>query len=156
MYLNPEQEKAKNQITGPLLIIAGAWSGKTATLTARIEHMIKHAWIPAFQILAVTFTNKAAREMKERVAKVLWVHYEINPYKNRNLPMIGTFHSVGVFILKEKIHTIGYNKDFVIYDESDKLSVIKNIIKEDLKLDEKKYMFIALPQYLKKNKHLYI
>lgn len=156
MYLNPEQEKAKNQITGPLLIIAWAWSGKTATLTARIEHMIKSAHIPAHEILAVTFTNKAAREMKERVAKVLWVHYEVNPYKNRNLPMIGTFHSVWVFILKEKIHTIGYNKDFVIYDESDKLSVLKNIIKEDLKLDEKKYPARSIASFISNAKNALI
>ncbi|MDD5770603.1 MAG: UvrD-helicase domain-containing protein, partial [Candidatus Gracilibacteria bacterium] len=139
MQLNPEQEKAKNTIDGPLLILAGAGSGKTATLTARIEHMIKNVGVNPSFILAVTFTNKAAKEMKIRVGKVLGIDYQINPYKNRGLPLVGTFHSIGVFILKEKIETIGYNKDFVIYDESDKLSVIKSIIKEDLKLDEKKY-----------------
>lgn len=163
MYLNPEQEKAKNQITGPLLIIAWAWSGKTATLTARIEHMIKSAHIPAHEILAVTFTNKAAREMKERVAKVLWVHYEVNPYKNRNLPMIGTFHSFWMFILKDVASnpgvlklTPGLEKNFVIYDESDKLSVLKNIIKEDLKLDEKKYPARSIASFISNAKNALI
>lgn len=122
-----------------MLILAGAGSWKTATLTARIEHMIKNVGINPATIMAVTFTNKAAKEMKHRVAKVLWVEYQVSPYKNRHLPLIGTFHSIGVFILKEKIHTIGYEKEFVIYDETDKMSVIKSIIKDDLKLDEKKY-----------------
>ncbi len=139
MNLNPEQEKAKNTINWPLLILAGAGSWKTATLTARIEHMIKNVGIPPASILAVTFTNKAAKEMKHRVSKVLWVEYQVSPYKNRNLPLIWTFHSIGVFLLKERIETIGMTKDFVIYDETDKMSVIKGIIKEDLKLDEKKY-----------------
>lgn len=139
MNLNPEQEKAKNTINGPMLILAGAGSWKTATLTARIEHMIKNVGIPPASILAVTFTNKASKEMKHRVSKVLWVEYQVSPYKNRNLPLVWTFHSIGVFILKERIETIWMTKDFVIYDETDKMSVIKGIIKEDLKLDEKKY-----------------
>lgn len=138
MNLNPEQQKAKNQINGPLLILAWAWSWKTATLTARIEYMIQSG-ISSNSILAVTFTNKAAKEMKHRVAKVLWVDYQVSPYKNRNLPMVGTFHSIWVYILKERIETIGRNKDFVIYDESDKLSVLKGIIKDEMWLDEKKY-----------------
>lgn len=138
MHLNPEQQKAKNQINGPLLILAWAGSWKTATLTARIEYMIQ-SWISSNSILAVTFTNKAAKEMKHRVAKVLWSEYQVSPYKNRHLPTIGTFHSIWVFILKERIETIWRNKDFVIYDESDKLSVIKGIIKDEMWLDEKKY-----------------
>lgn len=138
MHLNPEQEKAKKQINWPLLILAGAWSWKTATLTARIEYMISSGIHPA-NILAVTFTNKAAKEMKHRVSKVLWIDYQVSPYKNRGLPMVWTFHSIWVYILKEKIETIGMTKDFVIYDESDKLSVIKGIVKDDMWLDEKKY-----------------
>ena len=104
MNLNSEQEKAKNTIDGPMLILAGAGSWKTATLTARIEHMIKNVGINPATIMAVTFTNKAAKEMKHRVAKVLWVEYQVSPYKNKHLPLVGTFHSIGVFILKEKIH----------------------------------------------------
>jgi len=138
MQLNSEQQKARDQISWPLLILAGAGSGKTATLTARIEYMIQ-SWVDPSNILALTFTNKAAKEMKHRVAKVLGVEYEINPYKNRNLPFIGTFHSFWVYLLKERIESIGWKKEFVIYDETDKLSIIKSIIKEDLGLDEKKY-----------------
>lgn len=139
MNLNPEQEKAKKQIEWPVLILAWAWSWKTATLTARIEYMIKEIRINPQNILAVTFTNKAAREMKERISRVLWVDYNINPFKNFSLPTVWTFHWIWVMILKEKIHTIWMNKDFVIYDSSDQLSILKSIIKEDLKLDEKKY-----------------
>lgn len=155
MNLNPEQEKAKNKIEWPLLIIAWAWSWKTATLTARIEHMIK-SWISPSQILAVTFTNKAAREMKERIGKTLWIEYQVSPYKNRWLPMVWTFHSVWVFILKEKIDTIWFWKDFVIYDESDKLSVIKWIIRDDLKLDEKKYPPRSIASFISNAKNALI
>lgn len=139
MNLNPEQEKAKKQINWPVLILAWAGSWKTATLTARIEYMIKEAQIAPHNILAVTFTNKAAREMKERVWRVLWVEYQINPFKNRWLPTVWTFHWIWVMILKEKIDTIWMNKDFVIYDTSDQASILKSIIKDELKLDEKKY-----------------
>lgn len=155
MNLNPEQEKAKNQIDWPLLILAWAWSWKTATLTARIEHMIA-SWINPANILAVTFTNKAAKEMKHRVSKVLGVEYQVSPYKNRNLPMIGTFHSIWVYILKEKIETIWMNKDFVIYDESDKLSVIKSIIKDEMWLDEKKYPPRSIASYISNAKNALI
>lgn len=155
MNLNPEQEKAKNQIDWPLLILAWAWSWKTATLTARIEHMIA-SWINPANILAVTFTNKAAKEMKHRVSKVLNVEYQVSPYKNRNLPMIGTFHSIWVYILKEKIETIWMNKDFVIYDESDKLSVIKSIIKDEMWLDEKKYPPRSIASYISNAKNALI
>lgn len=155
MHLNPEQEKAKNQINGPLLILAWAWSWKTATLTARIEHMIA-SWIHPSSILAVTFTNKAAKEMKHRVSKVLWINYEVSPYKNRWLPMVWTFHSIWVYILKEKIETIGMTKDFVIYDESDKLSVIKSIIKDEMWLDEKKYPPRSIASYISNAKNALI
>lgn len=155
MNLNPEQEKAKNQIEWPLLILAWAWSWKTATLTARIEHMIQSG-VSSNSVLAVTFTNKAAKEMKHRVSKVLGVDYQVSPYKNRNLPMIGTFHSIWVYILKEKIETIWMNKDFVIYDESDKLSVIKSIIKDEMWLDEKKYPPRSIASYISNAKNALI
>lgn len=155
MPLNEEQEKAKNQISWPLLILAWAWSWKTSTLTARIEHMIK-SWISPSSILAVTFTNKAAREMKHRVSKLLWVEYQVSPYKNRWLPMVWTFHSIWVYILKEKIETIGMSRDFVIYDESDKLSVIKSIIKDELGLDEKKYPPRSIASFISNAKNALI
>ncbi len=162
MHLNPEQEKAKNQIEWPLLILAWAWSWKTATLTARIEHMIK-SWVPSSSILAVTFTNKAAKEMKHRVSKVLNIEYQVSPYKNRNLPMIGTFHSIWVYILKEATSnpgvlkpTPGLEKNFVIYDESDKLSVIKSIVKDEMWLDEKKYPPRSIASYISNAKNALI
>ena len=102
MQLNPKQQEARDKIEWPLLIIAWAWSGKTATLTARVEYMIKEKAIAASSILMVTFTNKAAREMRERVWKVLGVEVGHNMYKNRHaIPLIGTFHSLGIFMLKE-------------------------------------------------------
>ncbi|MDD3302070.1 MAG: UvrD-helicase domain-containing protein [Candidatus Gracilibacteria bacterium] len=145
MNLNKEQEKAKDKIEGPLLIIAGAGSGKTATLTTRVEYMIKEKNISPTNILCVTFTNKAAREMRERIGKKLGIEVTNNIYKQRNnLPLIGTFHSIGVFFLKEilekyDLNGIGINirKDFLIYSEEDKLKLIKEIIVNDLKLDEK-------------------
>lgn len=155
MQLNSEQQKAKNQILWPLLILAWAGSGKTATLTARIEHMISSGIDPS-SILAVTFTNKAAKEMKARVSKLLWVEYQNSPYKNRHLPMIGTFHSIGVFILKEKIESLGMTKDFVIYDSSDQNSVLKSVIKDDLWLDEKKYPPRSIGSYISNAKNALI
>lgn len=155
MHLNPEQNKAKNTINGPLLILAGAGSWKTATLTARIEYMIQTG-IASNSILAVTFTNKAAKEMKHRVSKILWVEYQVSPYKNRHLPMIGTFHSIGVNILKERIESIGRSKDFVIYDESDKMAVVKSIVKDEMWLDEKKYPPRSIASYISSAKNALI
>jgi len=145
MNLNKEQEKAKDKIEWPLLIIAWAWSWKTATLTTRVEYMIKEKNISPPNILCVTFTNKAAREMRERIWKKLWIEVTNNIYKQRNnLPLIWTFHSIWVFFLKEILEKYDLNwiwinirKDFLIYSEEDKLKLIKEIIVNDLKLDEK-------------------
>ena len=150
MKPNPKQQQAIDKIEWPLLIIAGAWSGKTATLTARVENMIRYKSIDPSSILMVTFTNKAALEMRERVAKVLWVETPRNLFSTRNFPLIWTFHSIWIYFLKQLLNlnnslyidiseNIWLKKDFVIYDESDKLSVLKSIIKEDLKLDEKEF-----------------
>lgn len=145
IQLNDKQAEAKNKIDGPLLIIAGAWSGKTATLTARVEYMIREKGIVPSNIMMVTFTNKAASEMRERVATALWVPTPRNLFSGGNFPTIGTFHSIWIFILKNTLKSygdeidIGLKNDFVIYDETDKLSVIKGIIKNDLNLDEKEY-----------------
>ncbi len=148
MNLNPEQQKAAEKTEGPLLIIAWAGSGKTATLTARIAHMISEKNITPSSILAVTFTNKAASEMKERIGKSIGMDIS-NAFRNPHIPYIGTFHSFWVFILKEVLwntsiqekvtNVIGIKKDFIIYDESDKLSIMKGIIKNDLWLIEKEY-----------------
>jgi len=146
MNLNSKQEEAKNKIDWPLLIIAGAGSWKTATLTARVEYMINEKEIPASNIMMVTFTNKAAKEMRERVAKTLWVETPRNMYSKHSFPLVWTFHGIWIFILKEVLNkypseelNIWLKKDFVIYDESDKLSVLKWIIKNDLNLEEKEY-----------------
>ncbi len=146
MNLNPKQEEAKNKIDWPLLIIAWAGSWKTATLTARVNYMINEKNINPSSIMMVTFTNKAAKEMRDRVAKSLWVTPPKNIYSKSNFPLIWTFHSIWIFFLKEMLSkyssdelNIGLKNDFIIYDESDKLSLLKWIIKDDLLLDEKEY-----------------
>ncbi|MES2616331.1 MAG: UvrD-helicase domain-containing protein [Bacteroidota bacterium] len=127
--LNEVQREAALCIEGPVMIIAGAGSGKTRVLTYRIAHIIKQG-NDAFNILALTFTNKAAREMKNRIETV------VGP-EARNLWM-GTFHSVFAKILRIEAEKIGYPKDFTIYDTDDAKSVIKGIVK-DLNLDDKLY-----------------
>lgn len=127
--LNEVQRDAALCIEGPVMIIAGAGSGKTRVLTYRIAHIIKQG-NDAFNILALTFTNKAAREMKKRIEAV------VGP-EARNLWM-GTFHSVFAKILRIEAEKIGYPKDFTIYDTDDAKSVIKGIVKE-LNLDDKLY-----------------
>lgn len=146
MQLNPKQEEAKNKIEWPLLIIAWAGSWKTATLTARVEYMIRDLNINPNNIMMVTFTNKAACEMRHRVAKTLWVETPRSIYSRSNFPLIWTFHSIWIFILKDVLSkflseelNIWLKKDFVIYDESDKLSVLKSILKNKLHLEEKEF-----------------
>jgi DNA helicase II / ATP-dependent DNA helicase PcrA len=139
MNLNERQQESVNLIEGPLLIIAGAGSGKTATLTARVENMIKNCGISPQNILCVTFTNKAAKEMKERIAKNLWIQVEnIRAFKDYRLPFIGTFHSFWVSILKEYIEILGYKKDFIIYDTADSVSLVKQIVRE-MSIEEKEF-----------------
>ncbi len=121
--LNPEQREAVEATEGPLLVLAGAGSGKTRVLTSRIAYLIGVCGIPAEQILAVTFTNKAAGEMKERVEKLLGpVASEVS---------IGTFHSIGVRILRRDIGHLARNRGFVIYDDSDSIGVIKEVLKRE-------------------------
>ncbi len=121
--LNPEQRSAVESTEGPLLILAGAGSGKTRVLTSRIAYLIGVCGIPADQILAVTFTNKAAGEMKERVEKLLGpVAHQVT---------IGTFHSVGVRILRKEIGHLGRSRGFVIYDDSDSIGVVKEALKSE-------------------------
>lgn len=154
MHLNEKQKEAVEKITGPLLIIAWAGSWKTATLTARVQNMIQNHNIAPKKILCVTFTNKAAREMKERIAKSLWLDTaNINTYRNSHvLPFIGTFHSFWVSVLKEFIEVLGYKKDFVIYDSSDSLSLVKQIWKE-MQLEEKEYPPKKIHSYISNAKN---
>ncbi len=127
--LNPEQRNAVLQTDGPVMIIAGAGSGKTRVLTYRIAHLIEKGVDP-FNILSLTFTNKAAKEMRERIEQV------VGP-NARNLWM-GTFHSVFAKILRFESEKVGYPSNFTIYDADDSKSLIKTIVKE-LGLDEKIY-----------------
>ena len=128
--LNPQQREAVMHVNGPLMIIAGAGSGKTKVLTSRIAHLMAQG-VDAFRILALTFTNKAAREMKERVERILGNQESNNLY-------VGTFHSVFARILRTEATRIGYPSSFTIYDTDDAKSVLKTVINE-LHLDDKMY-----------------
>ena len=128
--LNKPQREAAQQINGPMMVIAGAGSGKTRVLTYRIANLMRGGVDP-FSILALTFTNKAAKEMKERVGRVVG-HTEA-----RNL-MMGTFHSVFARILRIESDRLNYPHNFTIYDSQDSKALIKDIIK-GLKLDDKEY-----------------
>ncbi len=121
--LNPAQREAVETTEGPLLVLAGAGSGKTRVLTSRVAYLIGVLGIPADQILAVTFTNKAAGEMKERVEKLL------GPAANDI--SIGTFHSIGVRILRRDIGHLARSRGFVIYDDSDSIGVIQEVLKRE-------------------------
>ena len=129
--LNKKQEEAVTTTEGPLLVLAGAGSGKTKVLTERIAYLIQEKGIDPSSILAITFTNKAAKEMKERVERLIGYgyHYQMN---------ISTFHSFGLRIVRENYKALGYEKNFLILDSDDTLTLIKKIIKE-LSLDPKLY-----------------
>ncbi|WPP53363.1 ATP-dependent helicase [Catalinimonas niigatensis] len=128
--LNEPQRNGVTNTEGPTMIIAGAGSGKTRVLTYRIAYLIKKKNVDPFNILALTFTNKAAKEMRDRIEKVVGT-------EARNLWM-GTFHAVFARILRAEASKIGYQSNFTIYDTDDSKSLIKNILKE-LKLDDKVY-----------------
>lgn len=128
--LNESQRAAVEHLKGPLMIVAGAGSGKTKVLTTRIAHLMANG-VDAFNILALTFTNKAAHEMKERVERILGGSEARNLY-------IGTFHSVFARVLRFEGHHLGYPGNFTIYDTDDSRSVIKTVT-EELNLDVKHY-----------------
>lgn len=132
--LNDEQVRAVETTEGPLLILAGAGSGKTKTLTHRIAHLISSHKATPYNILAVTFTNKAAREMRERVAVLLGE----NPDNRSFMPFMGTFHSICVRMLRQDGEYIGIPKNFVIFDESDRLNAVKQACKT-ARVDEKSF-----------------
>ncbi|MGB7498341.1 MAG: UvrD-helicase domain-containing protein [Moheibacter sp.] len=128
--LNEPQRKAVETTEGPLMVIAGAGSGKTRVLTYRIAHLIEKGVDP-FNILALTFTNKAAREMKDRISKV------VGPSESKNIWM-GTFHSIFARLLRVEAPRLGFPSDFTIYDTQDSQSVMKKVI-EELLLDKEIY-----------------
>ncbi|MEK7119012.1 MAG: UvrD-helicase domain-containing protein [Patescibacteria group bacterium] len=128
--LNAAQQKAVSQTDGPVLILAGAGSGKTRVLTYRVAYLIQEKHIPPDQILMVTFTNKAAGEMKERIAKLLSSPQSpSSPLSPREFPFAGTFHSLSAKILRRDGKHIGIPVGFLIYDEQDQQDAIKDIMK---------------------------
>ncbi|ABS20648.1 MULTISPECIES: DNA helicase PcrA [Bacillus cereus group] len=128
--LNPEQQKAVQTTEGPLLLMAGAGSGKTRVLTHRIAYLLGEKGVAPWNILAITFTNKAAREMRERIDTLVGPEAEDI--------WISTFHSMCVRILRRDIDRIGINRNFTILDASDQLTVVKKIMKER-NIDPKKF-----------------
>ena len=124
--LNPAQAEAVQTTSGPLLILAGAGSGKTKTLTHRIAYLISHESIWPNEILAVTFTNKAAREMRERLGHLLQQDGSVRNF----MPWMGTFHGVCVRLLRLDGDKIGISSNFVIYDEDDRQGLIKQAMKQ--------------------------
>ena len=128
--LNSKQKKAVELIGSPLLIFAGAGSGKTRVLTEKIAYLIEHIGMPPEHILSVTFTNKAADEMKKRVQSL--ITHDISRMT------IGTFHSVCAGLLRKHIHLIGYDNNFTIYDQSDSKQLVKAVI-SDMNLDPKTF-----------------
>lgn len=146
--LNPEQARAVQTTEGPLLILAGAGSGKTKTLTHRIAYLIASQKATPYNILAVTFTNKAAREMRERVAILLGQ----SPDNRSFMPFMGTFHSICVRLLRQDGESVNVPRNFVIFDESDRQSAIKQASKQ-LMLDEKLYPARALSSHISNAKN---
>ena len=128
--LNPEQLKAVKSMGSPLLIIAGAGSGKTRVLTYKVSYLIREIGVDPFNILAITFTNKAAREMKKRVVELVG--------KIGEVMWVSTFHSFCARILRFEIHNLGLPSNFVIYDEPDQLSLIAKCLTE-LDIDSKRF-----------------
>ena len=129
--LNKEQKEAVNYINGPLLVIAGAGSGKTRVLTCRIANLILNHGVKPWNILAITFTNKAAREMKERIERLVGEESAKDMW-------VGTFHAMCVRLLRREIEKVGYDKNFLIFDTTDSKTVIKECMKE-LNINDKMY-----------------
>ncbi|MBS1184043.1 MAG: uvrD, partial [Proteobacteria bacterium] len=129
--MNPEQREAVETLDGPVLVLAGAGTGKTRVLTTRIAHILATRRAFPSQILSVTFTNKAAREMKERVGKLVGGVVE-------GMPWLGTFHSIGVRMLRKHAELVGLKSNFTILDTDDQLRLIKQLIQAD-GIDEKRW-----------------
>ncbi len=145
--LNDPQRQACLNTDGPLLVLAGAGSGKTRTLTYRIAHLIQEKGVHPGQILAFTFTNKAAREMKTRISSL------VGP--DSRFMWIGTFHSVAVRILRENIQHLGYDDRFVVYDTDDTKALIRDIVRE-LNWDEKEWPASLFLNAISKAKNRFI
>lgn len=154
--LNENQKEAVMTTDGPLLIIAGAGSGKTKTLTHRVAYLIKNHKVRPKNILAVTFTNKAAQEMRERIMKILYPEadacFKYSLYGNSNLPTIGTFHAICSMILRSEIEVLGYAKTFNIIDDQDQQALVKRILKQ-LEIDPQQFNPRAILAAISKEKN---
>src|SRR5438094_5995405 len=129
--LNPEQRLAVETLEGPVLVLAGAGTGKTRVLTTRVAHILATGRARPSEILAVTFTNKAAREMKARVGAMVGQIVE-------GMPWLGTFHSIGVKILRRHAELVGLKPDFTILDQDDQIRLIKQLLEAE-NIDEKRW-----------------
>ena len=129
MRLNPEQQAAVTYVEGPCLVLAGAGSGKTRVIINKITHLIENCKLPANSIAAVTFTNKAAREMKERIGQAM------DRSKIKGLK-ISTFHTLGLGIIKKEIKILGYKSNFSLFDDQDCFSLLKELTEPELKEDK--------------------
>jgi Superfamily I DNA and RNA helicases len=150
--LNTPQEKAVLHDTGPLLIFAGAGSGKTKTLTHRIAYLVSAKNIAPSQIMAVTFTNKAAKEMRDRLWTLLNEENSSESPPRTFMPWMGTFHSISVRILRQWGENIQIPKNFVILDESDKQSLIKQVMKK-LGVTDKQFTPSSMSNYISNAKN---
>ncbi|MFH1444807.1 MAG: UvrD-helicase domain-containing protein [Candidatus Peregrinibacteria bacterium] len=148
--LNKPQREAVEHTKGPLLILAGAGSGKTKALTHRIANLIAHG-VPPWQILAVTFTNKAAKEMRSRIENLLHLTEGEDPAawgsKSAKLPVMGTFHSICARILRKDIEKLGRDRSFVIYDKDDQQRLMKQVLRE-MKVEEEELKHRAALSYV--------
>ncbi|MEM9105025.1 MAG: UvrD-helicase domain-containing protein, partial [Pseudomonadota bacterium] len=129
--MNPEQSRAVETVDGPVLVLAGAGTGKTRVLTTRIAHILATGLAYPSQVLAVTFTNKAAREMKERIGLLVGEAVE-------GMPWLGTFHSIGVKLLRRHAELVGLRNDFTILDTDDQIRLLKQLIQAE-GLDDKRW-----------------
>ena len=154
--LNDQQKEAVITADGPMLLIAGAGSGKTKTLTHRVAYLIKNYRVPARNILAVTFTNKAAGEMRERIMKILHpdadAKFKYSLYGNYDLPTVGTFHAICSKILRSEIEALGYAKTFHIVDDQDQQILMKRVLKE-LEIDPQQFAPRAILAAISKAKN---
>jgi DNA helicase-2/ATP-dependent DNA helicase PcrA len=137
--LNPAQREAVETVTGPVLVLAGPGSGKTRVLTHRVAYLVKEYQVAPWQIMAVTFTNKAAREMKDRLYRLLGEQF-------RKLT-IGTFHAICARILRQESEAVGISPQYVIYDSGDQLSLARQVIRS-LNLDDKLFRPQAMLRYI--------
>ena len=133
--LNPQQQQAVMATLGPVLVLAGPGSGKTRVLTHRIAYLIGSMGVPAYHILAVTFTNKAAREMEARVAELLG--------EQRHGLTLGTFHAICARILRRESDKLPIESNYVIFDNDDQIRVVKQAL-QDLNIDDKHYRPVSV------------